>query len=420
MSDDHVAGRIRRTNRLKIMAFAVAGIVAFASGWFVMQAFSTDAIANTSPASGETKKENDNAAAKNAGPQTPPPSVRVATVQAKSIAPELTGIGNVIPYESVALSARLNSQVVDVKFKAGDAVEKGDLLFVLDARELQADLKQAQAQLASNNAQLDGLKKEYERQELGVAQDYASKADRDRAKAAYESQIAVVQSTKALIDNLRVQISYTNITAPISGRTGTINFTQGNVVRENDTVPLVTINQVQPISVQTSLPQTSIDTVRAAMAAGQVPVEAVTNAGKRVEGVLEYIDNTIDPNSGTYVARATFANADEALWPGSLVNIAIRVGESQAELTVPQVAVQQSASGDFVYAVDAEGTATRRDVVVDRIQDGYAILKQGVKRGEQVAIDGMMSIKDGGKVSITQAAPAMDGADKAPASGTVP
>jgi len=368
--------------RGRIFILAILGVLA---GWAVM-----DVLAAEKP---ETAKN-----------KTPPVQVKVAPVTEQSIIPELVAVGNVIPYQSVALTARLNSQISDIKFKAGDTVTKGQLLFVLDARELLAQLAQAKAKLAGDIALQDSLDKDYQRAELGVQQQFSSRAERDTAKAALEAQKAVVLSDQAAIQNLYVQIGYTKIVAPIDGRTGTINFTLGNTVRANDTVPLVTINQVKPVSIETALPQGQIDAVRAAQAQGVMAVTATTTTGRKIEGTLEYINNTIDPANGTFTARATFANEDEVLWPGTLVNLTIALGVGAQAIVVPEVAVQKSQMGDFVYVV-TEGKAAKRDIKLTRIQDGLALVAEGLAAGEQVATDGIMSIKDGGPVSIDTGAP---------------
>lgn len=372
--------------------FALIGLVAFVAGWLVLSAVAADNAPGKS------------AGGKDVTQKTQAASVRVAPVEAQSIAPELTAVGNVIPYETVAVTARINSQIAEVKFKAGDYVEKGAPLFVLDSREIQAGLNQAKAKLAGDQSQLETLKKEYDRAELGVTQGFSSQSVRDLARAAYDQAQSNIRMSAAQVDSLKVQLSYTLITAPISGRTGTVNYTQGNVVPANSTVPLVTINQIRPISVQAALPQTSIDGVRAALAQGPVTVEATTNTGKKVSGTLEYIENTIDTATGTYNTRSTFANDDETLWPGTLANVRLSLGQGQETLTVPEVAIQHSQTGDFVYVIDGEDTAHKRDVKVARIQEGKALIAEGLKAGERVATDGMMAIKDGGPVTINDGA----------------
>jgi multidrug efflux system membrane fusion protein len=416
---EQVKSWLKRNARLPLLALGgfALGLVVVAGILTVMPDGSPNDLNKIETASGasapvttaEPKKDDAKAGGfkkllsgkKDSGPKTPPPSVRVAPVAQKSVAPELTSVGNVIPNQSVAVSARINSQITEVKFNAGDDVKAGQVLFVLDAREVAAALSQARAKLAGDQAQLVALKKELDRQQLGVSKGFSSKSGLDVAQAQYASGQALVESDQALVESLEAQESYTVITAPIDGRTGTINYTLGNIVRSNDTVPLVTINQIMPIAVQASLPQNSVDAVRAAMRGGTVRATATTNSGKTVQGTLQYIDNAIDIASGTYVARAIFENTDETLYPGTLVNLSIALGQDKPQLTIPEVAVQHDQKGDtFVYVIDTQNVARLTMVKVIRIQDGQALIGEGLSGGENVAIDGMMSIKDNGPVII--------------------
>ncbi len=341
---------------------------------------------------------------KDKGPKVPPPSVRVARAERKNVAPELTAVGNVIPNQSVALVARVNSQITEVKFNAGDDVKAGQVLFMLDDREIKAAVAQARAKLAGDQAQLVALKKELDRQQLGVSKGFSSKSGLDLAQAQYASGLALIESDQAQLEALEAQESYTTVTAPIDGRTGTINYTLGNIVRANDTLPLVTINQIKPIAVQAALPQNSIDQIRAAMRGGQVRVAATTNTGKTVEGALQYIDNAINPATGTYAARALFDNADETLYPGTLVNITIALAQDRPQITVPEVAIQHDQKGAaYVYVIDEQKIARMTPVKVTRIQEGIAVIGEGLTGDETVATDGMMSIKDQGPVEINTA-----------------
>ena len=219
-----------------------------------------------------------------------------------------------------------------------------------------------------------------------------------------ESKKAVIASDEALIQNYQTQLGYTVVKAPIGGRVGTIHITLGNTVKANDTAPLVTINQVAPIYAQASLPQSSFDALRAVMQGGPVKCFAARNGhSEAIEGAVDYIDNAIDQSTGTFVVRAIFENPDEALWPGMLVNLAINVGQGDTYLTIPEVAVQHETAGDFVYVI-ADMKAQKRRITVTRIQGGSALIDDGLKENEQVAVDGIMSLKDGAAVAITPTA----------------
>ncbi len=318
--------------------------------------------------------------------QKPPVPVSVAAVKLQDVPLTLHDVGTVVTYQSVAIRSRLDSQITQVNFHDGDYVQKGQLLFVLDERQLKADR-------ARDAAQLENLRRQFIRAKELAAKGYVAQADLDAAKAAYESQQAAVAS-------LQTQLEYARILAPISGRTGTIGITVGNTVKNND-APLVTINQVKPIRVQVSLPQHNLQAVRDAMARGKVTVEALpegSTAGP-ARGTLEYIDNAVDQSTGTFAARASFPNDDEKLWPGMFVTFALMLGDEKGVLTVPEIAVQHGQDGDYAFVL-AGGKAAKRTIKVERIENGTAIVASGLKAGEQVAIDGMMMLADGAAVSV--------------------
>lgn len=326
-----------------------------------------------------------------------PALVSVAPVTRKDVPVELSAVGAVVPYQSVTVRSRLDSQIIDVKFHPGDFVNAGDLLFVLDDRSIKAQIEEQQSNLARDQAQDKNLQLLYERKRKLSSQGYETQENLDAAKSAYEAQHATVAATAAALENLKVQLQYTQITAPISGRTGTVSLTAGNNVKANDTTPLTTINQVKPIWAQISLPQRYIDAVRQAKAAGEVTATAQHEKGKLVSGRLDYIDNAVDTATGTFAVRALFANDDEQLWPGMFVTVTLQVGAKKDVLTVPEVAIQHSSSGDFVYTV-AGGKAHRRTVTVELIQNGEAVVAEGLKPGENVVTDGMIKLEDGSEV----------------------
>jgi membrane fusion protein, multidrug efflux system len=325
--------------------------------------------------------------------------VTVTSAVAQDVPLEIDAVGTVMPFQSVAIKSRIESQIVEVKFQDGDQVKKGDLLFVLDDRTIRAQLEKVKAELVRDKAHLEDLKLQYQRNQSLTEGRAISKQVVESSKFAVEAQAALVNADLAAVDNLSVQLEYTQIVAPIDGRTGTITSTVGNNVKVND-VPLVTINQIQPILVQSSLPQSSFDAVRRAMHEGVVPVSAkMDNSAQTIEGNLEYIDNTIDKGTGTFVARSLFANADESLWPGMLVSVTLTIGKEQNVIVIPEVAVQNSYSGDFVFVI-VGGKAQKRIIKVERNFNGTAIISDGVKVGEQVTTDGMLSLSDGAAVNV--------------------
>ena len=331
--------------------------------------------------------------------QAPAVAVRVAPVTQQDVPQKIRAVGTVLPYQAVAIRSRVDSQIMEVKFHDGDPVKKGDILFVLDDRALKAQRVQTQANLDRDRAQLDNATRQYQRLAKLGAQGYASHTDLDNAQAAQKSAAAALGADQAALENIDVQLDYTVIAAPINGRTGTINVTVGNDVKATD-VPLVTINQIQPILMQASLPQDTFDRVRSAMQVGKVPAVASREGVAGTEkGTISYIDNAIDQGTGTFVTRAVFDNADEHLWPGMLGALTIEVGAYKQALTVPEVAIQHNGTTDFVFVI-ADGKAHKQDVKLTQIQDGLAIVANGLKVGDQVAVDGMMSLQDGNAVTV--------------------
>lgn len=359
----------------KILLISGVALVAWA-GWTYM----------SGPGAGANKK--------------PSTLVSVAAAELRDVPLQLQAVGNVVANESVAVRSRLDSQLMEVKFRDGDYVNSGDLLFVLDDRTLKAHLGELQANLERDRAQLANLKLQYERMRQLTGKGYESQATSDNAKAAYEAALGSANASEAAIENVRVQLEYTRITAPISGRTGTINITVGNTVKANDAQPLVTINQIKPIRVQASLPQRYLSAVRDAMGKGAVQVTATHEGNAEVSaGTLEYVDNNVDLSTGTFAVRASFPNENEKLWPGMFVNMTLVLGNEKQVLTIPEVAVQHGQNGEYVFVI-AGDKAVNRPVKLSRMQDNMAVIESGLEQGEQVATDGLISLKDGAAVTI--------------------
>lgn len=346
-----------------------------------------------------------------------PSVVAIQTGQAarKSVPLTLSAVGNVVTYETVAIRSRLDSQVTAVHFKDGDEVKAGDLLFELDDKSLRAQMAQLEANIARDRAQLENAKRQYDRASALATKGFATKATTDDSSANVAVAEASLKASQAALDSLKVQIGYTRITAPISGRTGTINVTQGNTVKANDTQPLVTINQLKPVRVQAALPQQYFQSLRDAMEKGSVAVTATrqneTNTANAIcTGTLDYIDNAVDATTGTFNTRAGFANAGERLLPGMFVNVSLTLGDEDA-LTIPEVAVQHGQNGDFVFVVQGE-KAFKREVKVARLQSDLAIIESGLEPGDTVATDGLLGLTDGATVKVQT--------DKNPAPASAP
>jgi len=344
----------------------------------------------------------------------PPVLVKAAPVEAGDVPLQLTAVGNVVPYQTVAIRSRIDSQLSAVKFHSGDYVHEGDVLFTLDDRILKTQLAQAEANVAKDKAQLTNVQLQYDRNVKLLAEKSVSQQAVDDSKAALDTQNAAVAADSALADSIRVQLSYTVITAPISGRTGTITLTTGNNVSANDTAPLVTINQVKPIWAQVSFSQRYLEAMHRAKQAGTVMATAQHEGNTPVQGRLDYIDNAVDATTGTFPARVLFDNADESLWPGMFVSVTVDLGDEKSVLTIPEIAVQHGQDSDYVYVID-NGKAVHRNIDVARFQGGKAVVTKGLKAGEQVTTDGMLKLDDGSEVKIVTsgASEADDSGDKA-------
>lgn len=345
----------------------------------------------------------------NSGKTKGPTAVRV-TVQAASrqdFPVEVPLVGTVVAYETVSIKSRLDSQVVNVNFKDGDDVQEGQVLFTLDDRMLKAAIKQLEAGLAKEKAQAVNTRLQYERMQKLAKTSAVSQAQADEAKATNEAQTALVNAAQANLDNARVQLSYATITAPISGRTGTISVTRGNTVKANDTQPLVTINQISPIRVQFAVPQRYYGDVTGAMAKGILAVQARNKESSDIAGgTLEYIDNTIDVSNGTFAARAVFANEDKKLWPGMFVNVTLVLETLKGALTIPAVAVQGDEDNHFVFTVDPEQKKAIRTPVEITLNDGKtAVIGGGLSEGQTVVTDGLLRLNDGAKVEVAASLP---------------
>ncbi len=335
------------------------------------------------------------------GNGAPPVNVVTATIEQKNLPLDLNVVGNVVANQSVAIKSRIDSAIMEIHFKDGDEVKKGDVLFVLDRRTLESQLQSLKSNLVRDRALLEDARLKYNRSKDLKIKGYETAANFDTAKATYEGQQAVVAVDQASIDSANVQLGYTVIAAPIDGRAGTINLTVGNTVKANDTQPLVTLNEIKPIRAQLVVPQTYLAPLRKAMT-GAAPADVqaiINNDNQPVTGKLTYIDNQIDAASGTFVARATFENLDERLWPGMFVNLMVRLGSEDGVLCVPETAIQHGQSGDFMFIVSG-GKVAKTPVTVQRSLEGQAVITGNFKAGDVAVVDGAMTLKDGDAVSV--------------------
>lgn len=330
----------------------------------------------------------------------PPRLVGVATATVRIVPVQVSAIGSIDPLRTVNVKSRVDGQVVAVKFKAGDAVKAGEVLFLLDDRPAQAALQQAQGALARDIATLENQKRDYARQEQLMAAKITTQQEYDAARTAVAVTTQILAVDRAAVENAKLALDYNTIRAPISGRTGKVLIDLGNVVKANDTVSMVAINQIQPIYVTFAVPQRYLDEIRGRYRAGNLPV-AVTppESGQALAtGRLDFIDNSVDASTGTIQLRAIFSNETEVLWPGQFVNATLVLRNDPTAVTVPPEAVQTGREGSFVYVVTGDNTVQYRPVTVDRVVGGVAVIAKGLAPDEIVVTDGQLNLVDGSRV----------------------
>ncbi|TAK50080.1 MAG: efflux RND transporter periplasmic adaptor subunit [Xanthobacteraceae bacterium] len=336
---------------------------------------------------------------KNGSQQAGPPpgprpvSVDVAAAERKPVPLQFDAIGTVTPIATAALKSRLETTVIGVHFEDGARVKENDLLFTLDARQIDAQIAQAEATLARDQAQLEGAERDLKRFSELIAKGATTQVNLDNARTQAQILRAAIKADQAALENLAVQKSYTELRAPISGRMSAANVKVGNLVRPADTGALAVVNQMSPVYVTFSIPQRALPELREAMTADRAQV---TVAGVTASGRVAMIDNTVDTTTGMVSVRALMPNADEALWPGTLVNAVLTVREDEAVI-VPTVAVQRSQTGDFVFVVK-DGAAVVQPVQVSRTYQGQSVIASGLSGGESVVTDGQLLLSSGTKV----------------------
>jgi len=331
----------------------------------------------------------------------------VAEVTAQSVPLKVQAIGNVEVQATVSIKSRLDGQIVKVGFVDGQDVTKGQVLFEIDARPLQAQLQQAQATLARDRAQLDRARAQEERYKDLLEKGFVSQDAYAQFRTNVDTAAATVKASESAVENMRVQTDYAVIRSPIAGRAGKILIQQGNLVKANDTVSLVVINQIAPIYVSFAVPEQYLGIIRKYMATGKLAVEAVPQgsndaAAAAANGIVAFIDNTVDATTGTVRLRATFPNNDRSLWPGQFVTASLTLNEQQNAIVVPSQAVQTGPKGQFVYVVKG-GTAQMREVSIERVDGAQSIVAKGLAPGEQIVTSGQSRLIPGMKVSIKAA-----------------
>jgi len=328
--------------------------------------------------------------------------VHVAAVATRSFPVILNGLGTVQATNMVTVRSRVDGQIEKVGFEEGQMVREGDLLVQIDPAPFQAALDQAKAKLAQDEASLTNAKQDLQRTAVLSKQGNATQQLLDQRTANVASLTAQVQADKAAIDSAQVQLAYTTIRSPLTGRAGFRLVDPGNIVHANDQNGMLTITQLQPISVIFTAPEDQLPAINAELKLGPLKVSAFSSDGKRLlgEGTLKLLDNQVDPASGTIRMKASFDNRNNALWPGLSVTTRLLLKTLKDVVVVPDGAVQRGPNGLYVYVVSAQSRAQLRDVKVSRIEDGLALVDSGLTAGERIVTSGHYRVQPGGPVQV--------------------
>jgi multidrug efflux system membrane fusion protein len=376
---------LARKSKMALFFVLIAGVAAGAYYYRSIYAPDTDARAPTA------------ARAERAQP------VIVAQAVIKAMPREFDTVGRVQTMASIAIRSRIDGVIETVAVTEGQDVKAGDTIFVFDTRQLQANLRQAEANRAKDMSQLEQARRELARLQPLAERDYATKSALDQQQTNVSSLEASLSFDDAAIESLHVQISYATITAPINGRIGSIASKAGTSIKANDT-PLITINQIKPIYVGFSVPQRFLPAIQEGMKAGPLAVVATVPdlANVSEKGAVAYTDNAVDATTNTLAVWANFPNLELRLWPGLYVNVSMIFGTQPNAVVVPAEAVQAGQNGSFVFLVRPDKTAQMRPVTVDRVIGGEVVVAQGLTGDETIVIDGQLRLSDGTKVSISQ------------------
>jgi multidrug efflux system membrane fusion protein len=328
--------------------------------------------------------------------------VLVATAVQKSVPVQIRAVGNVEAYTTVSVKSQVTGVLQQAHFKEGQDVKKGQLLFTIDSRPLEAALKQAEANLARDAAQLKNLREQVRRYAELVEKQYVSREQYDQIKTNADAAESVVDADKAAVDNAKVQLSYCYIYSPVNGRVGSVLINEGNLIRLNDGAPLVIINQINPINVTFAVPEQHLADLKRHMAGGKLKADArfQSDEGRPEQGVLAFVDNAVDRSTGTIKLKAEFTNSERRLWPGQFVNVALTLTTQGDAVVIPSEAVQVGQDGQHVFVVKEDKRVEVRPVTIGSTNEGVAIIAKGLAVGEQVVREGQFLLGPGSRVEI--------------------
>lgn len=327
--------------------------------------------------------------------------VTVVSVAQKTVPVQIIAIGNVEAYATVSVKSQVTGQLAQVHFMEGQDVSKGKMLFTIDPGTFEAQLKQAEAILARDTAQMENAQEEARRYEGLVKKGYVAREQYEQIRANASALEATVRADRAALENAHLQLKFCFIRSPIAGRTGNLLVNQGNLIKANDDKAMVVINQIQPVYVSFTVPEQNLPQIKKYMAAGKLKVSAFIKADENIpeEGVLTFIDNAVDTATGMIRLKASFDNKNKHLWPGQFVNIVITLAKQSDAIVVPSEAVQTGQQGQFVYIVK-DDIAELRPVTAGVTFENITVIEKGLASGEQVVTDGQMRLMPGAKVAI--------------------
>jgi len=375
-----VAGRARRRTVSIFITLLILGGLAYI-GW--------------------TSLQQKQAANRGQRPDLPVP-VLAATPRVQDVPVYLEGVGSVRALNNVLVRSQVDGKLIAVNFTEGQDVKKGDVLGEIDPAIYKAQYDQAVAKKAQDEAQLGNMRLDLTRYQQLAATNAGSKQQADTQRAVVAQQEALVKADQAAIDNTQTMLSYTRIIAPLSGRAGLRQVDQGNIIHASDATGLVVITQLQPISVQFSLPQQQIVRVNAASAKGALSVDVFGNDGTTVAdtGTLKGIDNQVDPTTGTLKLKAEFPNANFQLWPGQFVNVRLKVETLPNAIVIPTSAAQRGPAGTFSYVINDDDTVTAKPITVIQQNETDAVIGTGLTPSDRVVTTGFANLADGSRVTI--------------------
>ncbi|MDD2308867.1 MAG: efflux RND transporter periplasmic adaptor subunit [Desulfuromonadaceae bacterium] len=343
-----------------------------------------------------------------------PVPVKVVQAVQKDVPVQVKAIGTIEAYTSVAIKSQVGGQIARLHFAEGSNVEKGALLISIDPEPFQATLHQFEAALAKDQAQAKFAREQAERYAGLLKEGIVTHDQYDLLRSNAESLAATLVADRAAIKNAKIQLDYCSIRSPISGRTGTIALQPGNLVKAND-LPIVTVNQLTPIYATFSIPEKMLSAVKLALAGKELKIEAVipNEPGSTEAGTISFLDNAVNPATGTIKLKGVFANTSRKLWPGQFTDVVMTLGIRKNAVVVPTNAIQTSQQGQFIYVVKQDNSVEMRQVTAAMVVGEDTVVDKGLAAGETVVTDGQLRLTPGAVVESKDKQPAV----KQPAGG---